>query len=104
KGHYKILHIPLDLSVQTVLRPGALLNVRDSYGHLHYFTKEIALQMLKDVGFEVLDYFYTTSSIVLPTHDISRKLLKLPRKLFFAIHQDLAAHILGGCRLLVLAK
>lgn len=104
KSHYKILHIPLDLSVQTVLRRNALLNVRNAYGHLHYFTKETALQLVKDVGYEVLDYFYTTSSVELPTHVLSRKLLKLPRKLFFAIHQDLAAHILGGCRLLVLAK
>ena len=51
KGHYKILHIPLDLSVQTILRRNGLLKVRESYGHLHYFTKEIALRSIKDSGY-----------------------------------------------------
>src|SRR5438874_5172827 len=45
KSPYKIIHIPMDLSVRSVLR-GYLLNYRRAYGHLHYFTKEIALQML----------------------------------------------------------
>ena len=39
-----------------------------------------------------------------PTRELIRNLLKLPRKLLFAIHPDLAARILGGWSLLVLAK
>jgi ubiquinone/menaquinone biosynthesis C-methylase UbiE len=104
KSDYKIFHIPLDLSVQTVLRSNGLLKVRKSYGHIHYFTKEVALQMLKDLNYEVLDYFYTPRSIELPSTEITRKLLRLPRKILFAIHQDLAAHVLGGFSLLILAK
>jgi len=104
KSHYTILHIPLDLSVQTVLRRNGLLKVRESYGHIHYFTKEIAIQSLKDAGYEVLDSFYTARATELPTHEIRRNLLKLPRKLLFALNQDLAAHVLGGWSLLVLAK
>ncbi len=104
KSHYAIFHIPLDLSVQTVLRRNGLLKVRESYGHIHYFTKEIAIRLLKDVGYEVLDYFYTARATELPTHEIRRNLLKLPRKLLFALNQDLATHMLGGWSLLVLAK
>jgi len=104
KSQYKILHIPLDLSVQTVLRGNPLLGMRHSYGHIHYFTKEIALELLKDVGYEVLDYFYTALYAELPSNSIGRKLLILPRKLFFAIHKDWAARILGGFSLLILAK
>jgi SAM-dependent methyltransferase len=104
KSRYSLLHIPLDLSVQTVLRRNGLLKVRESYGHIHYFTKEIAIQTLKDVGYEVLDSFYTARATELPAHEISRNLLKLPRKLLFAMSQDLAVHILGGWSLLVLAK
>lgn len=59
KSHYKIFHIPLDLSVQTVLRASPLLRDRASVGHIHYFTKELALQTLKDVGYEIHDHFYT---------------------------------------------
>ena len=104
KGEYKIVHIPLDLSVQMVLRRNGLLEVRQAYGHIHYFTKELALQMLKELDYEVLDYFYTSSSIELPTHEIRNRLMRLPRKLAFAVHRDMAARILGGSRLLILAK
>ena len=104
KGHYKILHLPLDLSAQTVLRRRGLMHVRDAYGHIHYFTKEIALQMLQDVGYEVLDSFYTARSIEIPTELYGRKVLRLVRKSLFTLHQDLASHLLGGFSLLVLAK
>ena len=104
KSHYKILHIPLDLSVQTVLRSEGLLKVREAYGHIHYFTKESALQALKDTSYEVLDYFYTARAIEVPSDVLTRKLLRLPRKLLFTIHKDLAARILGGWSLLILAK
>ncbi|HLJ33979.1 MAG TPA: methyltransferase domain-containing protein [Ktedonobacteraceae bacterium] len=103
KGEYKIFHIPLDLSVQMIFRRNGLLEVRESYGHIHYFTKELALQMLKELGYEVLDYFFTSSSIELPTHELRNRLMRLPRKLAFAVHRDLAARILGGSRLLILA-
>jgi hypothetical protein len=59
------------------------------------FTKKVALQMLKDVGYEVLDYHYTARATEIPTNEIPRNLMKLPRRLLFAIHKDLAARILG---------
>lgn len=104
KSQYKILHIPLDLSLQTLLRSNGLIHVRNDYGHIHYFTKEIALRMLQDVGYEVIDYFYTLRAIEEPTELIGRKMLRQPRKWLFRIHQDLAARILGGFSLLVLVK
>ncbi len=103
KGQYKLLHLPLDLSVQSILRPNGLPGVRQAYGHIHYFTKSIALQMLKDVGYEVLDYFYAPRSIGLADNFI-KKLLIPPRMLFFFLQQDLAVRILGGYSLMVLAK
>lgn len=104
KGTYKIFHIPLDLSVQTVLRSSPILKGRSSVGHIHYFTKETALATLKDTGYEVVDYFYTSGSLELPNRGWKANLLKLPRRLFFSLHQDLAVRILGGCSLLVLPK
>jgi hypothetical protein len=104
KAQYKILHIPLDLSVQTVLRSHSLLHVRRTYGHIYYFTKETALQMLNDVGYDVIDYCYTARALDLPSIQIKRNLMRLPRKLLFAVDKDLAARILGGWSLLALAK
>jgi len=40
KGKYKMLHIPLDLSLQTVLRGSPIMKLRESVSHIHYFTKE----------------------------------------------------------------
>jgi hypothetical protein len=104
KSQYKMFHVPLDLSAQTVLRRNGLLYTRDAYGHLHSFTKETALRSLEDTGYEILDYFYTCSSIELPTHVLRTRLLKIPRKLLFRLHKDIAARTIGGCRLLVLAR
>ena len=103
RARHKIFHIPLDLSVQTVLRRNALIKRRKMYAHLHYFTKETALQTLRDTGYEVLDYFYTPRSIYF-ARSSGQKVLRLPRKLCFAIHEDSAARFLGGFSLLVLAQ
>ena len=103
KSDLKIFHFPLDLSVQAVLRRRGLLTRRELYGHIQYFTKETAQETLKDVGYELLDYFYTPRCIELAKLFI-QKLAILPREICFAIHQDLAVRILGGYSLLVLAK
>jgi SAM-dependent methyltransferase len=103
-SQYKIFHIPLDLSVQTVLRGKPLLNDREHFGHIHYFTKDTALRTLEDVGYRVIDHFYTAVSIDIPSDLLKSHLLRLPRKLLFSIHRDLAVRILGGYRLLVLAS
>ena len=102
KGHYKIFHLPLDLSVQTIVRSTALLKRRDLHAHIHYFTKELALRTLEDVGYEVLDYRYTPRSLDLARTPVQR-VLSVPRKLCFTLHQDLAVRTLGGFSLLVLA-
>jgi cyclopropane fatty-acyl-phospholipid synthase-like methyltransferase len=104
KGTYKMLHIPLDLSVQAVLRTSPILHARSSVGHIHYFTKETALATLHDIGYEVIDYSYTSGSLSLPNLRWQANLMKLPRKLLFAINEDLTVKILGGFSLLVLAK
>lgn len=104
KGEHKVFHIPLDLSVQTVLRSTPILAGRESVGHIHYFTKETALATLRDAGYEIVDYFYTAGSVDLPSRNWKVWLLKLPRRLFFKIHQDFSVRVLGGYSLLVLAK
>ena len=116
---YKILLLPLDINVVSVLR-GQLLSYHFATGHLHYFTKEIALQMLKENGYEVFDYFYTTQPNIGIAWDeirknplklpkklfgfFKRRLERMPRELFFSINPDLAVRIFGEWKLLVLVK
>ena len=103
KSELKIFHIPLDLSVQTVLRKGALQKRRRLHSHIHYFTKETALATLRDSGYQILDYFFTSHSIECGD-EIGQKILRIPRKLCFAVHQELTVRMLGGYSLLALAR
>jgi SAM-dependent methyltransferase len=103
KSALKIFHFPLDLSVQAVLRRRGLLNRRELYGHIHYFTKETALAALIESGYELVDSFYTPRCIELAKSTI-QKIARVPRIVCFSIHQDLTVRILGGYSLLVLAK
>ncbi len=97
-----IFHIPLDISVQSVLQ-GTLPSVRAAVGHLHYFTKETALLTLMDSGFEIIDYFYTPSSNEVGK-TFKSKLAKFPRMVFSWFSPDLAVRVLGGYSLMVLVK
>ncbi|HEX8045625.1 class I SAM-dependent methyltransferase [Rhizobium sp.] len=103
-GRYKIFHIPLDLSVQSVLRAWPITKLRANVGHLHYFFKDTAIATLKDCGYSVIDYKYTASRLELPNQAFSSALMRLPRKLLFSINPDLAVRLLGGYSLLVLAE
>lgn len=104
KGEYKIFHIPLELSVQMVLRVSPLLRARRKVGHLHHFNKEIALELLNETGYEIIDYFYTGVTVDLPAKSFPAFLAKLPRRVMFCFNQDLTVRLLGGYSLMVLAK
>ncbi|MFB0527470.1 MAG: class I SAM-dependent methyltransferase [bacterium] len=104
KGEYKIFHIPLDLSVQTVLRCSPILKVWSDLGHIHCFNKEIAIEILKDTGYEILDYFYTAGSTDLPARSFKSLLARIPRKIMFKLNKDITVRILGRYSLLVLTK
>lgn len=104
RGTYTLFHIPLDLSVQSVLRGSPILDARASVGHLHYFTKETALATLKDTGYAIVDHCYTKSSLELDSVAAETKLVRLPRRLLFALSPDWAARVIGGFSLLVLAR
>jgi len=103
RGKQVLFHIPLDLSVQAVMRSYGLLRRRDLFAHLHYFTKETALRTLTDVGYKVVDYFYTPRCIELGDLLI-QKIVRLPRQMCFALSPDLTVRGLGGYSLMVLAE
>ena len=102
---YKIYHIPLDIHVSSVLR-GSLVRGRYSIGHLHYFTAETALATIKGTGHEIVDYFYTDGALGLFKHHptMMRTLANGPRWLLSRVSVPLAARLLGGYSLMVLAK
>jgi len=103
KAKQKLFHIPLDLSVQAVARRNGLLRRRDDHAHLHYFTKETALRTLTDVGYTIVDYFYTPRCIELGDRLVQR-IARIPRKACFALAPDVTVRVLGGYSLFVLAE
>lgn len=102
-GHY-IFHIPLDLSALSVVRESPLLLVRQKVGHIHYFTKGLALSLIRESGFEVIDWFYTGAAFDAPRSSWRSRLAITPRRLANSIDRDWGVRLLGGDTLMILAK
>ena len=99
-----VFHIPLDLSAMSVAREHPLLLVRQKVGHIHYFTKGLALSLIQESGFQVLDWFYTGASFTAPQVSWKAKLARLPRRLAYAIDRDWGVRLFGGDTLMILAR
>lgn len=104
KGTYKIFHVPLDLSAQTVLRGSPMLEKRESVGHIHYFTKDTAIAALVDTGYEILDSFYTPSGIDSALVSFKQVPARWVRRALSLLSKDITSRALGGYSLMVLAR
>jgi len=104
KSQYKILHIPLELFVLSAFHPPFLLKQKKKVGHLHFFSKDLALQMLRDLDYEIIDYSYTAGYSLPRDFGLKDRLLKIPRRFLFPIAPDLTVSVFGGYSLLVLVK
>jgi cyclopropane fatty-acyl-phospholipid synthase-like methyltransferase len=103
-GRYFIFHIPLDLSVLSVMRGTPLMSVREKVGHLHFYTKDLALATLTDSGYEILRWQYTNASLHAASRSWSAKLAHLVRNVGYGLDKDFGVRLLGGETLLVLAR
>jgi SAM-dependent methyltransferase len=103
QGTYKLLHIPLDISVQHILREKSMAKSRQEHPHLHYFSRSTVMFALADIGYEIVESCFTPRMVDVPAH-WKGKVMRLPRKFLFAINQNLAATLLGGFSLMVLAR
>ena len=103
KAGLKLFHIPLDFTLINLLRPHILAEMRQSIGHIHYFTKDTALAILAETGYQVIDWFYTPWAFELASTTRKMAQLNAPRRLLFHLHPDLAVRMLGGFSIMVLA-
>lgn len=104
RADFYVFHIPLDLSAMSVAREHPLLLVRQKVGHIHYFTKGLALSLIEECGYQIIDWSYTGASFTAPQMTWKGRLARLPRRLIFGINRDLGVRLLGGDTLMVLAK
>jgi hypothetical protein len=103
KAEYKVFHIPIDISVLSVLRDGQI-SARNSVGHIHYFTPPTALATLTDCGYTIIDSYFTTPFDDVPGTSLNERLARIPRRILYAISPKLMVKMMGGCSLIVLAK
>jgi SAM-dependent methyltransferase len=97
KAERTILHVPLDLSVQSVIRPGKLMSVREKVGHIHYFTPETALATVRDAGYIIRGHVFTRS-FDLEATTVKARLARIPRRLF---PEAVTMRLLGGYSILI---
>ena len=119
KSEYKLFLLPLDITIDAVLR-NRVGRSRQEAGHLHFFTKDVMLELLKDMGYEIVDAVYVLPPLdTTPWSEVKHKplrflrklakvtllgLLRLPALLVYVVHKDFAARVFAGWRLLVLVK
>jgi SAM-dependent methyltransferase len=102
-ARYFVLHIPLDLSAISVVREEPILEVRRRVGHIHYYTKALALSLLEESGFKVIQWEYSGAAFNAPRRTWKSKVAAAPRWLAFRLNRDLGVRALGGETLVVLA-
>jgi SAM-dependent methyltransferase len=104
KSQYKILHVPIEVFAVSVLYPEFLIGQRKRVGHLHFFTKDLTLQILRDLEYEIIDHSYTAGYSLPRDYGLKDWLLKIPRRLIFPIAPDFTVRFFGGYSLLVMVK
>lgn len=100
-AEYYVFHIPLDMNIRGLLRKRHLKE-RRMVGHLHYFDPETARATLRDTGYDIIDFQYTTKT---DRYNIVRNIFIAMRSVVKAITtQQFSVQLLGDASLLVLAR
>jgi SAM-dependent methyltransferase len=103
-ANHFVFIIPLDLSAMTVARERPLLRQRREVGHLHYFTKNLALSLLRECGYSIVEWSYSGAALRAPRKTWKTRLAVLPRLLAQVPNRDFGVRLLGGETLVVLAS
>jgi len=99
-----VFHIPLDRSLVSFLFPSILRRTREVVGHLHFFNESTAKSTLEECGFQIIEDRITAGCLEFPESGMKGRTFWLIRKIVFSINPRVAARLLGGFSLLVLAK
>lgn len=102
KAHYTIFHIPLDMSVWSLLREQMLIESKARVGHIHNFTEDFILSVLSEYGFRIIDKLYTEP--VYKNKTRKEQIVHLLREGLFKVNQKFCTKTLGGYSLMVLTE
>lgn len=102
RSKYFVFHIPLDMSVWSLLREGILIESKNRVGHIHNFTEGFIKSILQDYGFRILAQRYTEP--VYKVNSFKQKIVNVIRSIIYRINPWLCTKIMGGYSILVLAE
>ena len=103
-AEYKIIHIPIALSAQSVLRNRPLNSARRSVGHIHCFSRDMFHATLEDTGHEVVDWCYTSMVIDGHCKNWPQRLMRWPRRVGYGLNPHLVVRLFGGFSALFLTR
>ena len=87
------------------MKPHVLLQQRQSVGHIHYYSKEMAEWALQDTGYAIVDWVYTKPVVDINKPDSFKRFIKKTlRNISFSINKDWSAKKWGGYSMMILAK
>jgi hypothetical protein len=79
--------------------------VRNKVGHIHYFTKQLALSLLRESGYKIVDARYTQAAFTAPIRSWKTLIVRPLRRVMQVIFgKDRVVRLLGGETLMVLAQ
>jgi SAM-dependent methyltransferase len=100
---YVVCHLPLELSVQAVLR-SRFSRSRRELGHLHYFSAETALDLFDDCGFTVQKWKFLAPVLDRGGKSLKAQAAALPRRLLSGVSPKLMSRTFGGASMLLVAR
>ena len=101
---FQIFHIPLALSVSSILRPHVLISSWHQVGHIHQYNRELALELLDHCGYQVLDDRLLPAALEAGHQRALTPLANLARRCVRLVSERWASRLLGGFSLLVLTR
>ncbi len=99
-----LIHLPLDLSALTIVYESGIISQRRKVGHIHYFTRGIAKELLTESRWSPTQTFFTHAWRDFPKKTLASKLVNIGRRFFYIFNEKVAARVIGGNTLIILAE
>jgi SAM-dependent methyltransferase len=103
KSEFVVFNVPLDMNVLKLISPG-IRRARNEVGHLHYFNIYSARETLKDCGYGIVHSFVSTPLFSTLPRNPFQWIAAAPRIALSLASKRLAATLMGGHSLVVLAR
>ena len=102
-----VLHIPLDLSFRTLIKPEILEEERQTVGHIHFYTAAYVKRFLQGQGYEIISWHYTNKYVERPPQLPrlrSRVGMFIRRLAHYGLPRAWAAWWVGGYSVMLVAR